>query len=386
MNTLYADANATYPVDPAHYDAVAARLKRVDGNPSAIHGQGREAKVALEAARGALASLLGVRGADLVFTSGATEANNLAIQGALLRVITSHGGALPHAVCSAGEHASVREPLQLLAERGLCTLDVAPLRPAGDVDGEALCRLIRPETALVCIMHANNETGVVNDVRRLAQEVRAIAPGAHFHVDAVQGLGKLDLRWYGGAGFSSAAFSAHKIGAFKGIGALYLAPGTKLARLLAGGGQERGRRPGTENMPGIVSFGIRAAELTPETIAELHNRMARRRAELLAALATVPGLVVHGSAPEMLPNTVNFHVEGVPGEDLLLNLDLAGIQASSGSACSAGVARPSAVLAAMGLGEWVALHSVRVSLAADASPALVPAMLAVVAAVAARRR
>lgn len=370
---IYADANATYPVDAAHYDRVAALLKEVDGNPSSIHLRGRGAKVALEKARSSVAKMLGARGPELVFTSGATEANNFAIQGVLGRIAREGDGSTPHVIVTATEHSSVLEPAKLAAERGLCELSIAPVTQSGTVDGDALLALVRPQTALVCVMHANNETGAVNPVRALAEAVKRIALHAHVHVDGVQAFGKFDLSWYAKAPIDSAAVSAHKIGGFKGTGAIYLRPGTKLALLIAGGGQERGRRPGTENMPGIVSFGLRCDELLGKETAWTVPMQSLRDA-FLAVLREIPGAVVHGDPASGLVNTVNFHVDGVTGDDILLNFDLAGIQASSGSACSSGANRPSHVLLAMGFDEWVALNSVRVSFAHVGSEADIEAV------------
>lgn len=351
---LYVDANATFPVADAHWDKVAALMKQVDGNPSSIHARGRGAKVALEGARMSVAKLLGARAPEVVFTSGATEANNFALQGGVKR-----GTSL---VVSAVEHSSVIETARLMEARGLCELRVTPVDADGRVLPEAVAALVDATTSFVAVMHANNETGVINPVRDIAAAVKAKNPDAHVHVDAVQMFGKADLSWYATAPFDSAALSAHKIGGFKGVGALYLRNGVKLGLFIAGGGQERGRRPGTENMPGVVSFGVRCDELRGKE-ASWTEPMRVLRDAWVKALADVPGVVVHGPADlrDCLANTVNFHVDGVAGDDLLLNWDLAGFQASSGSACSSGAARPSHVLMAMGLGEWVALNSVRVS-------------------------
>ncbi len=361
----YVDANATYPVRPEHYLQVAKLLQEVDGNPSSIHASGRAAKVALEEARVHVAALLGARAQEIVFTSGATEANNLAIQGVVGR--HAKGLTLPHVIVTAVEHSSVIEPAKVVAERGQCRLQIAPVKKTGEVDGDALLELVTAETVLVCLMHGNNETGAVNPVLRLAKKIKEKHPQVHVHVDAVQVLSKLDLTDYSTSSIDSASFSAHKIGGFKGTGALYLRTGAKLSLVLCGGGQERARRPGTENMPGIVSFGLRCQELRGKDAAR-SDAMLKLRDGWKACLSEVSGVVIHDGSPESLPNTVNFHVDGVPGDDILLNFDLAGIQASSGSACSSSVARPSHVLVAMGYDEWVALNSVRVSFPAEGRP------------------
>ena len=362
---IYADANATYPVDAAHYDEVAKILKEMDGNPSSIHASGRNAKVALEEARTQVANMIGCRPAELVFTSGATEANNMVLQGIINRDARPRAkdGTLPHIIVTSVEHKAILDPAMMLAERGCCRVDLAPVKASGELDVERLLDLVATDTALVCIMHANNEIGMVNPVGHLAKLIKERASKAHIHVDAVQMLGKADLSWYAESPITSVALSGHKIGAYKGIGALYLKSGCKLSMFMAGGGQERGRRPGTENMPGIISFGLRCAKIrgTEKTQADA---MLRVRNAFLTELETVSGAVIHGQTQEMLPNTVHFHIEGVPGDDLLLNLDLAGIQAASGSACSSGAARPSHVVMALGYSEWIALNSVRISFSA----------------------
>ena len=361
---IYVDANATYPVSPQHYLDVAVMLQQVDGNPSSIHAPGRNAKVAMERARSDVAVMLGARAAEVVFTSGATEANNLALHGLVGKAALAAGTTLPHLIVTAGEHSSVIGPALALRDLGLCRLDVAPVLASGVVDSETLLALMNPQTVGIAMMHANNETGAVSPVRALTHSIKAKNPTVHVHVDGVQMLGKADITWYGLSGIDSAAFSAHKVGAFKGVGALFLKAGAKLLPLASGGGQERGRRPGTENIPGIVSFGLRCQEIKGQEAAVAEHMRCLRAAWLLAVDA-VPGAVVHGpkalDAVDSLPNTVNFHIDGVSGDDLLLNFDLAGIHASSGSACSSSVARPSHVLLAMGYDDWTALNSVRVS-------------------------
>lgn len=360
--TIFVDANATYPVEASHYDKVIAVLKEFDGNPSSIHAVGRKAKVALEDARTAVARTLGARATELIFTSGATEANNLAIQGIMTRMVHQN----PHLITLATEHSSVLEPARLLQARAQCDVSVLPVDSEGLVDQETILAALRPETVLVTVMHANNETGTIQPIEEIAAAVRARHQGVHIHVDAVQTLGKLDLTRLTKSPIDSIALSSHKIGGFKGVGALWLRTGSKLSALLAGGGQERGRRAGTENIPGIISFGMRSEVLAAEA-AERMAHVLQLRNVWIDQLRKIPGAVVHGpalndpAAIRSLPNTVNFHVEGVRGDDILLNFDLAGIYASSGSACSSGTARPSEVLLAMGYDEHIALNSVRIS-------------------------
>lgn len=371
---IYVDANATYPVAPEHYDHVARVLKEVDGNPSSIHAPGRNAKIALENARASVARLLGARPTEIVFTSGATEANNMVLAGKPGRI-----------VLASAEHSSVKEPAKDLAERRGADVTFVPVARDARVDQNDLLAAITRDTALVCVMHANNEVGAINDVRALASAIKAKAPQVHVHVDAVQMLAKADLTWYASSAIDSASFSAHKIGAYKGVGALYLRSGTKLTPLVTGGGQERARRPGTENMPGIVSFGIRCDEVRGRE-AELSAKMRRLQELWLAELGKLPGVFVHGDPAQGLPNTVNFHADGVAGDDMLLNFDLAGIHASSGSACSSGAARPSPVLLAMGYDETVALNSVRISFHAGVSERDVGTMAGVLESTIARVR
>jgi cysteine desulfurase len=236
-------------------------------------------------------------------------------------------------------------------------LKIAPVLATGQLDLSALEQLITPNTAVVSYLAANNETGVVLPTAEIASRIRKLNSKVHIHADAVQLLGKSDLSWLAKSEIDS--------GGYKGIGALYLRRGKKLSPLVTGGGQERGRRAGTENMPGIVSFGIRARELLGELPISVAN-MSAARDEFVAKLRHIPGVVIHGHESERLPNTVNFHIDGVAGDDILLNFDLANIYASSGSACSSSVARPSHVLTAMGYSEWVSLNSVRVSFTAAA--------------------
>jgi len=362
---IYVDANATYPVNPDHYDEVARILKEVDGNPSSIHASGRNAKIALEETRSEVATMFGCRISCVTFTSGATEGNNLVIQGVINKAAVD--GRIPHVIVSAIEHSAVLEPVASLASRGLCTVDYAPVHKNGVVDVEKLLDLIKPETVLICVMHVNNEVGAINPIEEIAQKISEKNPGIHFHVDAVQIFGKADLAWYADSSISTAVVSGHKIGAFKGTGAVYLKTGTKLLPLISGGGQERARRPGTENIPGIVSLGIRCKEVRASDYKWMESAYDFADA-WISELKAIPNIHFHFDTEDRskwIGNTVNFHIEGIAGDDILLNFDLAGIQASSGSACSSGVARPSKVLLGMGYDEWVALNSVRTSFMAS---------------------
>jgi len=358
MRRIYLDHNATSPATSDHLELVFARLKSLQGNPSSIHQEGREAKVALEDARGHVARLLGCRPLDVVFTSGATEANNFVIQGVTGREVSL--GRVPQLVTSSADHSSVLEPVRLMHSRKIAEASLLPVIFDGSLDEQVVIDQLTPKTALVSLIVANNEVGTINHVARLAKFIKEKRQEIHVHVDAVQAFGKIDLSWMATSAIDSAALSGHKFGAFKGVGALYLRGGVKFQTLIAGGGQERARRPGTENMPGILSFGERCAELQRHGIQPECWRPLQQK--LISGLKRdVDGVVVHGVPEKGMAHTVNFHIEGVSGDDVLLNLDLAGIGASSGSACSSGVGRPSHVLLAMGYPEWVALNSVRIS-------------------------
>ena len=381
--SIYADYNSTVPLDDAHLDAVVAALREFDGNPSSQHATGRRAKVAVEEARSRVANLVGCRAQEIIFTSGATEANNLVIQGVAGK--QADGAGKPHVIIGATEHSSVIEVAQVLAERGRIALSVAPVDRDGRISRDDVIRLINRDTVLVCVMMVNNETGAINPVAELAGAVKERNPLIHFHTDAVQGLGKVDISFFARTKIDSAAFSGHKIGAFKGCGALFLKAGSKLQALMLGGGQERARRPGTENVPGIISFGLRARDLASAGQGAWEGREREVQARFVAALRAIDGAVIHGDPVTGVANTVNFHIDRVSGDDLLLNLDLSGIAASSGSACSSGVGRPSHVLLAMGYPEWVALNSVRISFGPGSEVADADRIIEVVKQVASRK-
>jgi len=380
---IYADYNSTVPLDDAHLDAVVAALRQFDGNPSSQHATGRRAKVAVEDGRAHVANLVGCRAQEIVFTSGATEANNLVIQGVAGK--QGDSGGKPHVIIGATEHSSVIEVAQVLAERGRIVLSIAPVDRDGRVSREEMLRMIQRDTVLVSVMMVNNETGAINPVAELAGAVKERNPLIHFHTDAVQALGKIDISFLARTKVDSAAFSGHKVGAFKGCGAIYLKAGSRLQALMLGGGQERARRPGTENVPGIISFGLRARDLVSAGPGAWEDRERHVQARFVAALLGIGGAVIHGDPATGIANTVNFHIDRVSGDDLLLNMDLSGIAASSGSACSSGVGRPSHVLLAMGYPEWVALNSVRISFGAGTDGADVDRIIEVVKQVANRR-
>jgi cysteine desulfurase len=353
MKRIYLDWNATTPLDARVLDRMMPYLREQFGNPSSLHEQGREARRAVEDARESIASAIGADAREIVFCSGATEANNLA----LLGLAGDRPGAV---VVSAIEHPSVLECAESMTRHGREAV-VLPVTPAGRVDLGTLEGALARRPALVAVMAANNETGMIQPTAAAA--AACAAAGVPLHVDAVQTLGKLSWRIPHEA-VATASFSAHKVGGPKGIGALFARVGSRIERQIHGGGQERGRRSGTENVPAIVGFGA-AVELA---CAEIEARRARLRALerlfLRSLAARDVRCVVHGDPDEnqRLPGTLNVRFPGFSGEGMLFGLDLLGVSVSLGSACSSGAARPSHVLAAMGIPKQENLESVRFSL------------------------
>ena len=336
----YLDWNATAPLRPEVMGAMAEALQRT-GNPSSVHRWGREARQAIERARAQVAALVGAAAAEVIFTSGGTEANHLALRGVNGRRI----------LVSAVEHDSIREAVP--------EATVIPVMPSGVVDLAALEALLATDArpALVSIMLANNETGAIQPI---AEGVRiAQAHGALFHCDAIQGAGKIPLD-FAALGADLISISAHKLGGPQGVGALVVREGVPLGGLQRGGGQERGRRAGTENLPGIVGFGVAAAtarEGDPSTvIAPL------RDAAQAALTAVAPDAPVFAMDAPRLPNTLCIGMLGVPASTQVMALDLAGVMVSAGAACSSGKVRRSHVLTAMGASTEEAESAIRVSL------------------------
>lgn len=349
----YLDWNATTPLDPAVREAMLPWLDGRFGNASSRHEYGRQARAAIDEARARVAAAVGAHPTEVVFTSGGSEANNLFIKGAaaLLK---------PGLVAvSAIEHPCVREPARQLLRQGWTLREIA-------VDGEGRLDLtdwpavIAGRPALVSVMLANNETGVLQDVAALAREARA--SGAWMHTDAVQALGKIAVD-FRALGVHALTVSAHKIGGPLGAGALVLDKRVELAPLIAGGGQERGLRSGTENVAAIVGFGVACERALAHQVDEA-NRLAALRDELEAALRE-HGAVVFSAGAQRLPNTVFFAVDGVDGETLVARLDRAGFACASGSACSSANPEPSHTLLAMGVAPETARAAVRVSLGRD---------------------
>ncbi|MEI9993220.1 MAG: cysteine desulfurase family protein [Rhizomicrobium sp.] len=367
----YLDHNATSPLRPEARAAVERALA-VGGNPSSVHGAGRAARALVEAARDQVAALAGARAQDVIFTGGGSEANALALWGAVQGAAEA-GARITRLFVSAVEHDSILANACAIAERvpGI-RLEYVPVAADGAVDLEAFRVLLREGKgrALVAVMAANNETGVIQP---LAEVARLMAEHeSYLFVDAIQAAGKIDL-----PSAHYLTLSAHKLGGPQGIGALVVREGAPLAPLILGGGQERGQRAGTENVAGIAGFGAAAAAATPL------SSLLRDRFE--AELRTVvPDAVVFGAAAPRLPNTSNFALPGIAAETAVMALDLDGVMVSSGSACSSGKVRSSHVLKAMGVSDALAASALRVSFGWNSPEADVDAALAAIAKLTAR--
>ncbi|HQR53198.1 MAG TPA: cysteine desulfurase family protein [Burkholderiales bacterium] len=349
---IYLDNNATTRPAPEVVAAVTACLQDDWGNPSSKHGPGQAAKTRVAQARGEVARLLGARPAEVVFTSGATEANVWALRAAVARTPGRR-----RIVVSAVEHAGMLRAAQRLAREGVA-VDIVPVDRTGRLDLDALERVLQPDTALLALMAANNETGVLLPVAEAA--ALAARRDVPMLVDATQAVGRVPVN-FAEWGVDLLTCSAHKLHGPKGIGALVVRRGFELPPLIDGS-QERGRRGGTENVPGIVGFGV-AATLAHDTLDADAGRMAQLRDALEAGLrARLPAMRVHGESAPRLPNTTSLRLPGIEAEWLLDRLERAGICAASGSACSAGGTEPSHVLLAMGARRDEALETIRISL------------------------
>ncbi len=351
MHRVYLDNNATTPVLPEVLDAMRPYFSEHFGNASSIHHHGQETRAAVERARESIATLLGCRSAEVVFTSGGTEADNLAIFG-----LVRPGD---HVITSTIEHHAVLNSCKQLQER-CAEVTLVPVDGRGLVNPDEVRRALRPNTKLVTIMYANNETGVIQPV----EEIGKICSEAdlYFHTDAVQAASKIPID-VKAIGCDLLSISGHKFHAPQGIGALYVRKGTKLEALFYGGSHERSRRAGTENVPGIVGLG-KAAELALKSFAAGDDRaMSALRDKLQAAiLDEVESAGVNADGAPRVPNTANIFFDYIEGEALVIALDLKGLSVSTGAACSSGAIEPSHVLTAMGLRPDRARASIRFSL------------------------
>lgn len=374
---IYLDHAGTTPMDPRVFDAMRPYFTELYGNPSSVHTIGQEARYALDNARERVAEVLGCRSSEVVFTSGGTEADNAAIHG----VATALHETGNHLITSGVEHHAVLHTCQYLENRGY-EVTYLPVDEFGLISPEQVYNAIGPRTTLVTIMYANNEIGAINPIAAIAAAVRRRAEELDrtivLHTDAVQAAGFLDLN-VRRLGVDMLSLSGHKFYGPKGTGVLYLRRGTPYLPLLLGGGQERERRSGTENIAGIVGLAL-ALELADGERERAAAHCAALRDRIIQwAAANLPDTALNGHPTRRLPNNVNFSFPGVEGESILLGLDLKGIAASSGSACSSGSLEPSHVLLALGQTAELARSSLRITLGKENTDAEVDWLLAALA-------
>ncbi len=361
MNRIYLDYAATTPADPQVAEAMKPYFSEKYGNPSSIHSFGQETKAAIEKAREQVAKLIAAKPEEIVFTSGGTEADNFALEGAAF-ASEKKGN---HIIVSAIEHHAVTECCEFLKKRGF-QITYLPVDKDGLVDPQEVKKAINDKTILVSIMHANNEIGTIEPIAEISKIIKnrnsELGTGIYFHTDAVQTAGHIPVN-VNELGVDLLSMSAHKLYGPKGVGALYIRKGTRMVSFLHGGGQENGRRASTENVPGIVGFGA-AAELALEDVnnGESKKLIPLRDKLIKGILERVPDSQLNGHPTLRLPNNANVSIKYVEGEAMLLNLDLQGIAASTGSACSSGSLEPSHVLMAIGLSHELAHGSLRFTL------------------------
>jgi cysteine desulfurase len=355
---VYLDHAATTPVAPEVLADMLPYFSQTYGNPATLYAAGAEAREAVDAARQTLADEIGASPEEIFFTSGGTEADNWALKG-----IMQQSGGQGHLLVSAVEHHAILDPADTLRRMGV-DVEVIPVNGTGFVEPDEVAARIRENTLLVSVMHANNEVGSIQPVEEIGRICRE--KDVPFHCDAVQTLGKLPIDVYA-LNISMMTLSAHKLYGPKGIGALYIRRGTRIARFMEGGEQEAGRRAGTLNVPAVVGFGS-AVRLSGEIGEAEARRLAQLRDRMIEGIQEkVPGARLSGSRERRLPNNVHFCMEGVEGESLLLALDMAGIQASAGSACTTGSVEPSHVLLAMGIPVETARGALRMTLGRSTS-------------------
>ena len=354
VKKIYLDHNATTPVHPEVVKAMLPYFGERFGNPSSVHSFGQEARHALDEARGAVAAAIGARPDEIVFTSGGTEADNIAVTG----VANALAGKGRHIITSTIEHHAVLSTCRHLAGAGFELTEV-PCDGDGVVDPQSVREAVRKDTVLITIMHANNETGSIQPIREIGKI--ALERGIVFHTDAVQSLGKLPLD-VNALGANLMSVSSHKIYGPKGVGALYVKRGTPLVPINFGGHHERKRRAGTENVSGIIGF-AKAVELATNDLETAQARVLGLRQKLeKGVMSAIPHVRLNGHPTLRLPSTASICFEFIEGESLVLSLDMEGIAVSSGSACTSGSSEPSHVLLAMGVPPAIAQGSVRFSL------------------------
>jgi len=380
MKRIYLDNNATTAVDAAVLDAMLPFFCGEFGNASSIHTFGQQARAAVETAREQVAALVNARPREIIFTSGGTESDNQAILGIVEPLLAATPG--PHIITSAIEHEAVLNTCQALEKEG-AQVTYLPVSRDGLVAVDALPSTIRPETALITVMHANNELGTIQALAEIGQI--AAQHDIDFHSDAVQAAGKIlvDVQ---ALHLDLLSISAHKLYGPKGVGAIYVKSGTRVRQRLYGGHHQRGLRPGTENVAGIVGLG-KAAELARVLIDTDAARIASLRDKLeRGLLARVPDCHVNGAGAPRTPNTSNFTFAGIEGEALVIALDLKGLACSTGAACSSGAVEPSHVLTAVGLPTSEARASIRFSLGRHTTESEIDTALEIVPAAVAQLR
>jgi len=367
MKRVYLDHNATTPTHPEVVKAMLPYYQEIFGNPSSIHQFGQQARKALDESREKVAEFIGAKPEEIVFTSGGTEANNLAIKG----VAYANQARGKHIITSAIEHHAVLNPCKYLEERDF-KVTYLGVDKYGLIDPEEVRKAVSDETILVTIMHANNEVGTIEPIEEIGKIIKELnesrikdnKPKIYFHTDAVQTVGKIPID-VDKLNVDLLSLSGHKLYGPKGIGALYIRKGTRIESQIQGGHHERNRRAGTENVPGIVGL-AKAIEIAEETMEEESIRLTYLRDKLCSGISEkIDNVYLNGHPGKRLPNTLSMCFEFVEGESIILNLDLKGIAVSSGSACTSGSLEPSHVLKAMGVEPALAQGSIRFSLGKD---------------------
>ncbi|AXV39278.1 cysteine desulfurase NifS [Methanobacterium sp. BAmetb5] len=356
----YMDHSATSPVNPEVLEAMLPYFTESFGNASTLYALGREARTAMENGRKQVASLIGAKPEEVYFTSGGTESDNIAIKGTASK-LKNKGN---HIITSGIEHPAVEETCKYLEKNGY-QVTYLPVGEEGIVKVSDVEAAITPETILITVMHANNEIGTIQPIKEIGALARE--KGIYFHTDAVQSVGKIPVN-VGDMNVDMLSISAHKLYGPKGIGALYIRKGVRIDPLLHGGGHERGMRPGTENIPGIVGLG-KACQIAEDNLEKNMEYVSSLRDRLIqGVLGNIEQSYLNGHPTKRLPNNANFRFTGIEGESLVLQLDAKGINASTGSACSSKKLEPSHVLMAIGLKEVDAHGSLRISLGTENTP------------------
>ena len=379
MRRVYLDHAATTPVDPEVAEAMARVYRDTAGNPSSVYAEGRAARALVDDAREQVAAAIGASAGEIVFTSGGTEADNLALRGVLKATRGERDGLVTTAI----EHHAILDTAHDLAEHAHVRVTVVPVDRDGRVSPDDIGGAIDGRTGIVSVMHANNEIGTLQaivDIGRICRE-----RGVPFHSDAVQSVGALDLNMRK-IPVDLLSLNAHKFYGPKGVGALYVRKGTRIATLQTGGGQEKGRRTGTENVAGVVALGVAMRIACARRAAESPRQAALRDRIIDGVLGRVPDAILTGHRTERLPNNASFVFPGADGSQLVVALDLEGFAVSSGSACTSGDTEPSNVILALGIDRETAKGSLRVTVGRATTDSDVDAFLAVIPGVVARMR